>query len=348
MFLSGSIALADGSAESKTLLMVADTPVSLAEFQYFYDKDASLDRERHLGVEEFLKGFIDYRLKLQAALDAHVAVATPIQGKNHVYEADESRAYYIYKVRQKEVAEKGGAVKAAQILVRIDQMANSAQQEEACRKAFAIRKELDKGADFSELARRYSDDTTTAQCGGVLPWMVRGTTVKALEDVVFTMKVGAVSQPILSEWGYHIVRLVDRCDSIPYDAVHEDILRELDAQAIRDRIVDNGSETMEVSSAAVLQNPHPVWKGAESEMHDAALIDAVCKKEVWHKAVADRQGLLTFFQQNKRKMKYKGTVPDEVVIADYQDFLEKQWLASLRVKYPVRVDYHVLSQVDKH
>ena len=348
MLLSGGIALADGSAANKTLMTVADTPVSLAEFQYFYDRDASLDRERHLGVGEFLKGFIDYRLKLQAALDAHVAADAHVQGRNHVGETDGSRAYYIYKVRQKEVAEKGGAVKAAQILVRIDQMANSAQQDEARRKAFAIRKELDKGADFSELARRYSDDAATAQCGGVLPWLVRGTAVKALEDAVFSMKVGTVSQPVLSEWGYHIIRLDDRCDSVPYDAVREDILRELDARAIRDRIVDDRPESMEVSSAAVLQNPHPVWKGVESEMHDAALIEAVCKKEVWNKAAADRQGLLDFFLQNKRKMKYKGKVPDEVAIADYQDFLEKQWLSSLRGKYPVKVDYQVLSQVDKH
>ncbi len=348
MLLSGSIAFADGSADNKTLLMVADTPVSLAEFQYFYDKDASLDGERHLGVEEFLKGFIDYRLKVQAALDAHVAVTVPVQGKSHVFDADESKAYHIYKVRQKEVAERGGAVKAAQILVRIDQMANSAQQEEARRKAFAICKELDKGVDFSELARRYSDDVTTAQCGGVLPWLVRGQTVKTFEDAVFSMKVGTVSQPILSEWGYHIIRLDDRRNSIPYDAVREDILSELDAQAIRDRIVVDGTGDKEVSSTSISQTSLHEWKGVEGEMQDAALVDAVCKKEVWNKAAADRQGLLAFFQQNKRKMKYKGKVPDEVVLADYQDYLEKQWLVSLRVKYPVKVDYHVLSQVDKH
>ena len=347
MLLLGSIAFADNqkiASQSPTLMTIAGHPVSLAEFNYFYSKNNSVKGNEQTDVDEYLRHFIDYRLKLQAALDAHVNV--PNSFMEDIESSNDEKAYHIYKVRQQNVAGMGGAIKAAQILIKIDQMATNAEQSRAKDKADAIYQALRNGADFSVMARSNSDDLATAQSGGELPWIVRGQTVKAFEDVAFSMQVGTISEPVLSEYGYHIIKLDDKQNFIPYDALRSDIHRMLDARDIRDRIEDERFD----GPVSVSQSKRDVeeWQGLESEYRDGLLVYEICNKEVWERASSDKQGLISFFEQNKRKKKYKGKRPDHLVMADYQDQLEKQWVASLRRKYPVKVDPDVLATVNKH
>jgi peptidyl-prolyl cis-trans isomerase SurA len=69
--------------------------------------------------------------------------------------------------------------------------------------------EIKKGADFAAVARSVSDDRGSASNGGVLPWFGTGSMVKEFEDVAFSLKKGEVSQPFLSPYGWHIVKLLD-------------------------------------------------------------------------------------------------------------------------------------------
>ncbi|MCD6098404.1 peptidylprolyl isomerase [bacterium] len=66
------------------------------------------------------------------------------------------------------------------------------------------------GADFGELARRYSQDNATAPNGGDLGWFTRGQMVKPFEDVAFSLKKGEISKPFTTQFGYHIIKLTDR------------------------------------------------------------------------------------------------------------------------------------------
>ncbi len=346
MLLSGGIAFAS-SSHGDVLMTIDGHPVSLAEFEYFYAKDNPGGNGPRMAVEDYLPLFVDYRLKVQAARDAGLAVASVGTEGDAVVPVDEKRAYDRYLSMQHQVAGKGGAVKTAHILVRMDQMATVAMQERAHEKADSISRALQGGADFAQLARRCSDDTASAKQGGVLPWIERGQTVKVFEDAAFALRVGEVSQPVLSEFGYHIIRLDDKRDAVPYEALRTEILRTIDAADIRERIAENpaGTVTARVRSSRAEE---PQWEGEESEFRDALLLNAVCEREVWRKAAADKEGLQNFFVQNRKKMRYKGKEPDDTVLADYQDYLERQWVASLRTKYRVQVNPDVLATVNKH
>jgi len=72
-----------------------------------------------------------------------------------------------------------------------------------------IRRRLDAGEDFAELAREYSDCPSSQQ-GGDLGYFSRGMMVKPFEDAAFSMAVGEISQPVKSQFGYHIIKVVDR------------------------------------------------------------------------------------------------------------------------------------------
>jgi len=66
------------------------------------------------------------------------------------------------------------------------------------------------GEDFGELAREYSDDPGSAQKGGDLGYFHRGQMVKEFEEVAFGMKPGEVSDPVLSRFGWHVIKVEDR------------------------------------------------------------------------------------------------------------------------------------------
>jgi peptidyl-prolyl cis-trans isomerase D len=70
-----------------------------------------------------------------------------------------------------------------------------------------IEQQLKKGESFAKLAEQYSQDTGSAQKGGDLGLFGHGAMVKPFDDAVFKLKVGEVSKPVQTEYGYHLIKL---------------------------------------------------------------------------------------------------------------------------------------------
>ena len=66
------------------------------------------------------------------------------------------------------------------------------------------------GADFAELAKKYSEDPGSKDNGGLYENFPRGQMVKPFEDAAFTVPVGGLSGVIETQFGYHILKVVDR------------------------------------------------------------------------------------------------------------------------------------------
>ncbi|MBM2846531.1 MAG: PpiC-type peptidyl-prolyl cis-trans isomerase, partial [Bacteroidetes bacterium] len=73
-----------------------------------------------------------------------------------------------------------------------------------------VAREAKSGKDFAALAKQYSKDPGSASRGGDLGWFTKGRMVKEFENAVSRMKVGAVSAPVRSQFGLHIIKLVAR------------------------------------------------------------------------------------------------------------------------------------------
>jgi peptidyl-prolyl cis-trans isomerase D len=71
-------------------------------------------------------------------------------------------------------------------------------------------KQLRGGADFAELAKKNSEDTGSAVNGGDLDYFGRGRMVAEFDQVAFTLEPGQLSDPVKSQFGYHIIKVVDK------------------------------------------------------------------------------------------------------------------------------------------
>ena len=89
-------------------------------------------------------------------------------------------------------------VKASHILVEDEKTAKD------------LKKQLDDGADFAELAKEHSTDPGSAENGGELGFFGKGKMVKEFEDVAFAAKVDEISEPVKSEKGYHIIKVEEK------------------------------------------------------------------------------------------------------------------------------------------
>jgi peptidyl-prolyl cis-trans isomerase SurA len=98
------------------------------------------------------------------------------------------------------------AVQVSEILILTPQPYDSAQVEEAKRKAEALRDEIKRGGSFSDIAKANSQGPTAAT-GGNLGTFYRGDLAPALEDVVFHMKVGDVSDVVRTKQGFLILQV---------------------------------------------------------------------------------------------------------------------------------------------
>src|SRR5215510_14061790 len=97
-------------------------------------------------------------------------------------------------------------VRASHILLKTDGKDDAAVKT----RAEDVLKQAKAGADFAELAKKNSEDDSSAKNGGDLDFFGRGRMVPEFEQVAFTMEPGQVSDPVKSSFGYHVIKLVDK------------------------------------------------------------------------------------------------------------------------------------------
>ena len=85
--------------------------------------------------------------------------------------------------------------------------------------AESIRAQLLKGANFADLAKKYSIDTGSKNKGGDLGWFPRGIMTPNFEKAAFSLKVGQISQPIQTQFGYHIIEVLAKDPHHPVSAL---------------------------------------------------------------------------------------------------------------------------------
>jgi foldase protein PrsA len=106
-------------------------------------------------------------------------------------------------------------IRASHILVEDEATANE------------VKKKLDEGASFEELVTEYSTDTGTVPNGGDLDYFGTGVMDPAFEEAAYALEVGEISDPVQSQFGFHIIKLTDKKELEALESMKESIKEEL-------------------------------------------------------------------------------------------------------------------------
>ncbi len=111
-------------------------------------------------------------------------------------------------------------------------------EEDAKTRLAQLKLRLEGGDDFAELARSNSDDRSSALKGGDLGWTSPGELVPEFEQVMNRLKPGEISEPFKTQYGWHLVQVIERREHDSTDAVHRNMVR----NAIRQRKIEEARQ----------------------------------------------------------------------------------------------------------
>lgn len=134
-------------------------------------------------IDNFKKD-IESNLKVEKLLEPEIEITE-----------EEMKAYFETNKQAFNVEEQ---VKASHILVDSEE------------KAKEVENKLLAGEDFAELAKEYSKDTSNSENGGELGFFSRGEMVPEFENAAFALEIGKISEPIKTEFGYHIIKVEEK------------------------------------------------------------------------------------------------------------------------------------------
>lgn len=328
VLVMASIAVHAQTSDDPVVMTVNGIPVTRSEFAYSYNKNNTADVFDRKTIDEYVGLYINYRLKVAAALDARLDTMASLRREYAFYRNKqvlpalvhdkdvEEEALRIYESQKKRIGEKG-LVKPAHILLRVGQKASPKELEQQKQRIDSIYEAVKKGADFADMARRFSDDTASAANGGELPWMSVAQSLKEFEDVAFSLNVGELSMPFLSPAGYHIVLMKGRKQLEPFDSLRNGIMDMIEKRKIRDAIALRKVRTMAEESKGTASEADLMDRYADSlcaadpdvkwlfkEYHDGLLLYEISNRTIWEKAGKDEEALKHYFNSNKKKYKW--------------------------------------------
>ncbi len=329
---------AQTKANDPVLMTIDGKAITKSEFEYSFHKNGNVQGAvEQKTLQEYVPMFINYKLKVAAAEHAQLDTLSSFKKEFLTYRDMQLTPYMVdssyidsvaHVVYNNTVEQLDGKdiIHTSHILIHLEQKATEAEKEKAKQKADSIYNVLLAGGDFAELAKKYSQDPGSAPRGGKLGAAGPKTFVKEFEEAAYTLKENEVSTPILSPFGYHIIKMDKREAFAPFEEQRSDIIKWLKQRNIEetsaeyriDKIVkaSNGKLTREEVLDSVL-NAHIAdnneLRYLVQEYHDGLLLYEVSKRDVWDVAAADTKGLQQWYKQHKaqyawEKPRFKGFV----------------------------------------
>lgn len=177
--------------------------------QYLFFETAPLIPAIQVSETDLQKYYEDHRAQLRRPEQRRVLYAIfsqkAVQGQVSVTD-QEVEAYYREHLREFEQPKR---IRVAHILVRVSPTGGGEAEAKARGKLEAALERIKGGADFARVAKEISEDPASAAQGGDLGYLAEGELVKSFERAAFALKKGEVSPPVRTEFGYHLIKLLD-------------------------------------------------------------------------------------------------------------------------------------------
>jgi peptidyl-prolyl cis-trans isomerase SurA len=205
-------------ATDPVLMTINGKPVLKSEFEYIYNKNNtnnSLDKKT---LEEYVDLFVNFKLKVEEAKTQGIDTTSSFVNELAGYRSQLTKPYLTdMKVDEdllREAYDRSKVdVDVSHILIRIPQNATPADTLKAWYEINAIAKRLQK-EDFAKVAKEVSQDQSAEENSGHIGWISAFRTVYPFETTAYNTAVGTISKPVRTAFGYHIVKVHARRNSL--------------------------------------------------------------------------------------------------------------------------------------
>ena len=215
---AGFSAIAQSVADkSETLFSINNRPVTIGEFVYLYEKNHQNKREEFTKdkIEEYLNLFIKYKLKVEEALFRGMDTTSKFRKEYQTYREELLKPYMpdskvidsLVLLTYERLKEE---VNASHILIQLSADASPEDTLEAYQRIVELRKRAVSGEDFAVLAANYSEEPRAEETKGNLGFFTAMQMVFPFEQAAYLTPIGEVSEPVRTQFGYHIVKVLDR------------------------------------------------------------------------------------------------------------------------------------------
>ena len=265
-----------GPAELQEEFVYRNQKVKL---DYAFIKPEDLQAKITLSDAEISAAYEKNKAKYQVPEKRVVRYA--IVDVNHVRQSlqitdDQLKAQYQQNIQQYQVPNRVHVEHI--LLMTVGAGKTDAEVEEIRKKAQDILNQAKKGANFEDLAKKYSEDPGTKDKGGDLGWIVQGQTVAEFEKAAFSLPKGSISDLVKTQYGFHILKIIDKesAHTKPFDEVKDSIrtpllLSEADKQA--GDIADKLSQAIRQSNKVSLDDLAKQYHLTVGETRPVAMTD---------------------------------------------------------------------------
>ncbi len=218
-------------SDDPVLMTVGNEKVTKSEFIKAYQKNSSLSEATEADLRDYLRLYMDYRMKVQEAKALKLDTAQSFQKEWASYKNQYAQQYLIdTEVSDQLLAETAERaryhVRASHILISVPEDASPKDTLAAYHKIMKIREEIVKGLDFGEAAVLYSDDQSARDYvnpqshrlmhgnRGDIGYFSVLEMIYPFETMAYNTPVGQISQPVRTQFGYHLVFVQDKIPAI--------------------------------------------------------------------------------------------------------------------------------------
>lgn len=202
------------SQDPRTLFTVAGDKVTVGEFEYVYTKNNANNQSDYSekSLRDYLKLYENFRLKVKEAEALKLDTIKSLKDELETYRKQLAKNYLTDreisdKLIQEAYDRSKVDVNASHILIFCDENANPADTALAFKRIMALRKKIEKGTPFEKVAKDSSEDKSARTNEGNIGWFTVFGTIYPFENAVYTLKPGEISQPVRTQFGYHLVRV---------------------------------------------------------------------------------------------------------------------------------------------
>ncbi len=213
--LCGLLSIYTSAQENNPIVLeINNKPITKSEFLKVYLKNNPNPKFDKVAIDEYLNLYKKFKFKVLEAqylgYDTLPNLKTELAG----YRKTLSLPYLTDKIENEKLITEcyerlKKEIRASHILIKIDENAQPADTLEAYNRITQLKKKIEKGADFGAIAREYSDDPSAQYNNGDLGYFTAFQMVFQFENTAFNTKIGEISNPIRTKFGFHIIKATD-------------------------------------------------------------------------------------------------------------------------------------------